>query len=64
MIALSDFNFAYLSSTTEVGLLIEGLILIAAGLAADRLRRRLGGPGSPPTAPEPAVQVADEGSPG
>jgi hypothetical protein len=44
MIALSDFNFTYLSSTTEIGLLIEGVILLGAGVAADRLRRRIGQP--------------------
>jgi hypothetical protein len=42
IIALSDFNFAYLSTSPEVGLLIEGVILLAAGVAADRLRRGLG----------------------
>jgi hypothetical protein len=42
MIALSDFNFTYLSSSTEVGLLIEGVILLGAGIGADRLRRRIG----------------------
>ena len=42
MIALSDFNFTYLSSSTEVGLLIEGVILLGAGVGADRLRRRIG----------------------
>jgi hypothetical protein len=49
--ALSDFNFTYLSSSTEVGLLLEGLILLGAGFAADRLRRRVGGagPGQPAT---------------
>ncbi|HET9456191.1 MAG TPA: hypothetical protein VFO78_02530 [Candidatus Limnocylindrales bacterium] len=44
MIALSDFNFTYLSSSTEVGLLVEGLILLGAGFAADRIRRRVGQP--------------------
>ncbi len=44
IIALSDFNFSYLTSSTELGLLVEGLILLAAGVAADRLRRRLGRP--------------------
>ena len=43
MIGLSDFNFSYLSDSTETGLLVEGLILLAAGFAADRLRRRLAG---------------------
>lgn len=41
IVALTDFNFSYLSDQTEVGLLIEGLILLAVGFAADRLRRRL-----------------------
>lgn len=39
--ALTDFNFSYLSASTEVGLLIEGVILLAVGFVADRLRRRL-----------------------
>src|SRR6185436_3163511 len=41
IIALTDFNFQYLTSSTDVGLLVEGLILIGAGFAADRLRRRI-----------------------
>lgn len=49
--ALTDFNFTYLSSSTEVGLLIEGLILLGAGFAADRLRRRVGGSGVDPGRP-------------
>jgi hypothetical protein len=54
MIALSDFNFSYLSATTEVGLLIEGVILLGAAFAADRLRRRIGEPDTPePTADRP-----------
>jgi hypothetical protein len=52
MIALSDFNFNYLSTTTEVGLLIEGVILLAAGFAADRVRRRIN------RAPELVAEVA------
>ena len=44
IIALTDFNFTYLSSSTELGLLIEGVILLGAGVAADRLRRRIGRP--------------------
>ena len=51
IIALTDFNFSYLSSSTEVGLLIEGVILLGAGVAADRLRRRIG-------QPDPQVEVA------
>ena len=44
IIALTDFNFSYLSSSTEIGLLLEGVILLGAGVAADRLRRRIGQP--------------------
>jgi hypothetical protein len=54
--ALTDFNFSYLSESTEVGLLIEGVILLGVGFVADRLRRRLSGtpPASePPPAAEP-----------
>lgn len=39
--ALTDFNFRYLTNSTDVGLFVEGLILIGAGFAADRLRRRI-----------------------
>jgi hypothetical protein len=42
LIALTDFNLTYLSGSTEVALLIEGLILLAVGVVADRLRRRIG----------------------
>lgn len=42
MIALTDFNFSYITTGLEAGLLGEGLILLAAGFAADRLRRRIG----------------------
>ena len=42
LIALTDFNLTYLSDSTEVALLVEGLILLAVGVAADRLRRRIG----------------------
>ena len=41
IIALTDFNFTFLSSSTEIGLLIEGAILLAVGVVADRVRRRL-----------------------
>lgn len=42
LIALTDFNLAYLSGSTEVALLVEGLILLGVGIAADRLRKRIG----------------------
>ena len=44
VIALTDLNFTYLSSSPELGLLVEGGLLLAIGFGADRLRRRLGGP--------------------
>jgi hypothetical protein len=44
ILALSDVNVSYLSSGTEVALLVEGFILLGVGLAADRLRRRIGAP--------------------
>ncbi len=50
IIALTDFNFTYLSASTELGLLSEGVILLGAGVAADRLRRRIGHP-----EPEPEI---------
>jgi hypothetical protein len=39
--ALTDFNFTYLSQSTDVGLLIEGAILLSVGFVGDRLRRRM-----------------------
>lgn len=53
--ALTDLNFRYLADSTEVGLLLEGAILLAVGFAADRVRRRLSRMRSPATtAPPPA----------
>jgi hypothetical protein len=73
LIALTDFNLSYLSDSTEVALLIEGLILLAVGVAADRLRRRVGRDGAPPAdatgaepppaearSPEPAPHDAEQ----
>jgi len=57
MIALTDFNITYLSGSTEVALLIEGLILLAVGVVADRLRRRIGR-GDASKLGAPAVDVA------
>ena len=57
VIALTDFNFSYLSDSTEVGLLIEGLILLGAGFAVSKLRQRIGGDETPvesATLPAPA----------
>ncbi len=55
MIALTDFNLTYLSGSTEVALLIEGLILLAVGVVADRLRRRIGR-GEAPKVDAPEVE--------
>ncbi|MFL5675217.1 MAG: hypothetical protein ACJ779_09430, partial [Chloroflexota bacterium] len=52
IVALTDFNISYLSGSTSVALLIEGLILLGVGVAADRLRRRVGG--APVTTSQPA----------
>lgn len=57
VVALSDFNFSYLSENTETGLLIEGIILLGAGFAADRLRRRVGGSGAMDGAAQSAALV-------
>jgi hypothetical protein len=45
IIALTDFNVSYLGGATEVGLLVEGLILLAVGFGAQRIRRMVGGTG-------------------
>ena len=51
VIALTDFNFTYLTQSTELGLLVEGGILLAVGFVADRLRRRLARERTAPTPP-------------
>jgi hypothetical protein len=59
IIGLSDLNGSYLAQQLGigVGLLVEGVILLAAGFLADRLRRRLaGGPG--PLMPAAPTEVA------
>jgi hypothetical protein len=47
VIAMSDLNFRYLTNGIESALLVEGLILLVAGVAADRLRRRIRRPQGP-----------------
>jgi hypothetical protein len=54
--ALTDLNFHYLSNSPELGLLLEGGILLAVGFSADRFRRWLGrtsrmGTSEPPETP-------------
>jgi hypothetical protein len=64
VIAMSDLNFAYLSSGIESALLVEGLILLAAGVAADRLRRRIRrqqDPSSGPASRVPDTEGLDRG---
>jgi hypothetical protein len=63
IIALTDFNVAYLAQSTYIGLLIEGVILLTVGFGGDRLRRRLGRPGRvqpPGTPPTASPAAADE----
>ena len=55
--ALSDLNFRYLTGSTELGLLLEGAILLAVGFAADRVRRRLHHR-APPIGPAPPIAPA------
>ena len=62
IVALTDFNVSYLSNSTEIALLIEGLILLGVGVAADRLRRRIGQSGdTPPVQPEPDLPATPIG---
>ncbi len=42
IIALTDFNVTYLADGPEVGLFVEGVILLAVGFSAQRLRRIIG----------------------
>ncbi len=59
IVALTDLNASYLAraTSTEVGLLVEGVILLVAGFGFERLRRRVGGARSPtrPAEIEPAA---------
>jgi hypothetical protein len=57
IIALTDFNVAYLAKSTYIGLLIEGGILLAVGFGGDRLRRRLNRSGGLPGAVAPVTPV-------
>jgi hypothetical protein len=41
IIAATDINTSYLASSLEIGLFVEGAILLIAGIVADRLRRRI-----------------------
>jgi hypothetical protein len=58
--ALTDLNFSYLSESRDLGLLIEGGVLLVVGFGAERLRRRMPG-GRPPSAPSP-VDAPGDGS--
>ena len=60
IIALTDFNFSYFveRTGTEVALLVEGLLLIAIAVAAERLTRRVGRSGPDmPEPPDPDVEL-------
>lgn len=65
LVALSDINLSYLSEASQGALLIEGMILLGVGFAADRLRRRVGRvtggpvePGGPKSGDDPALAHA------
>jgi len=57
IVALTDFNIAYLSNSTSAALLVEGLILIGVGIGADRLRRRIGQDRGTPTDDPPLADL-------
>ena len=60
IVALTDFNLTYLSDSRELALLLEGLILLAVGFGAERLRRRIGGiPVEPPAVAPPNEPVVE-----
>jgi hypothetical protein len=61
IIGLSDLNASYLAeaSGAELALLVEGVILLGAGFAFDRLRRRVGRPAQQP-AEAGAAGAADD----
>lgn len=52
IIALSDFNASYLTDSIQTGLLVEGVILLAIGFGANRLRHLLDRPGEDAVVPE------------
>ena len=54
VVALTDFNYTYLSTNSELGLLVEGVILLGVGVGAVRLQRRIGEGEPPPEAEDPA----------
>ena len=63
VIALTDFNFSYVSKVggTEIALLVEGLLLIAIAFAAERITRRVSGrtpPETPSADPDPETVAA------
>jgi hypothetical protein len=62
IIALSDLNSSYLApaSSADVGLFVEGAILLAAGVVFDRLRRRVNGTGVASASETAAVVATDE----
>ncbi len=66
ILALTDFNLSYLSDSPEVALVVEGLILLGVGVAADRLRRRVrrdpsGIDGGTSREPAPATAIVPAG---
>ncbi len=60
IVALTDLNASYLAraTSTEIGLLVEGVILLVAGLGIERLRRRLARRSAGPPMPASAIESA------
>ena len=61
VIALTDFNFTYIApaGSTELALLIEGLLLIAIAFGAERLSRRVRAEPGSPDSDSPAANAGD-----
>jgi len=63
IIALTDLNVSYLAkaTSTEIGLLVEGVLLLVVGFAIERLRRRV--VGGPDAQDGPPVRISPETEP-
>ncbi len=61
IVALTDLNVSYLSASTEIALVLEGVILLAVGFAANTIRRRVGRPDDePPNGQVPPLVVSSD----
>lgn len=62
IIALTDLNASYLAkaTSTEIALLVEGVILLVVGFAIERLRRRVVGGSDAPDSPQVPISPETE----